>query len=457
METLYIEIDKVLVMISLLISAVYILVLGVYIWVKSHGGMVVRWFINGLALFLIWITFHMFELNTPTIGHRWVIVCVEYFAICFLGVTFYMFSRAYSGQKSLTRAGRIFVFGVPIFIYLSALTNPIHRQFYKHFYIDGEVYGPLCWASIFMTFAYLVLGVYEFTKNIENRSIYIKRQMVYFGLSGLIPLIFHFITAFKIIDFGFNIVLVVLPFSLTLITISVLKYQFLDILPYALTEVVENIDDGFLVVNNERDIEDYNALFFDKLFDMKHCRTFDDVLSKMTLTVSNKAILDNLNYSLNVKNDNYVSGELTMAGKKAEITVQYTTKAIMDVHNVKIATIITFHDITEIQQLYEELELRKRELMTAKRRLEEHISTVQQLSIENERNKLMLEVHDTLGHTMTELLALMEKCDMIMSKEEENDDEFIVAVLEGTLIRARDSLTQIRAAVSRFKQMGVDL
>lgn len=456
METIYIEVDRVLVILSLMISAIYMIVLGTYIWVKSHGGQVVKWFIYGLSLFLIWITFHIFELNVPTIQHRWVIVCIQYFAICYLGLTFYMFSRSYSGQKRLSKRGTIAVYALPTFLYVSALTNPLHRQFYTHFYIDGEVYGPLCWLSIVMTFVYLVMGVYEFTKNIENRSIYIKKQMVYFGLSGLIPLIIHFVTAFRIVDFGFNIVLVVLPFSLTLITISVLKYQFLDILPYALTEVVDNIDDGFLVVNNDRDIEDYNALFFDKLFDIGKCRTFDDVLGMMALTVRNKAILDNLNYSLNVKNDNYVSGEITMAGKKTEITVQYTTKAITDIHGVKIATIITFHDITEIQRLYEELEIRKRELMTAKRRLEEHISTVQQLSIENERNKLMSEVHDTLGHTMTELLALMEKCDIILSKEG-NEEEFIVAVLEGTLLRARESLAQIRAAVSRFKKMGVEL
>ncbi len=72
----------------------------------------------------------------------------------------------------------------------------------------------------------------------------------------------HTMTAIGLLDFGFNMVLVVLPFSMTLITVSVLKYQFLDIMPVALTEVVETLDDGFLVVNTNREIEDYNAIFF---------------------------------------------------------------------------------------------------------------------------------------------------------------------------------------------------
>jgi signal transduction histidine kinase len=123
----------------------------------------------------------------------------------------------------------------------------------------------------------------------------------------------------------------------------------------------------------------------------------------------------------------------------------------------KIATIITLHDITEIQNLCEALENKKNELMFAKERLEEHMTSIQLLTIENERNKLMSEVHDTLGHSMTEILALLEKCDMVLNQKNNNDKTNAEAVIEEAIARAREGLSEIRRSVTKFKKMGVEI
>jgi signal transduction histidine kinase len=93
--------------------------------------------------------------------------------------------------------------------------------------------------------------------------------------------------------------------------------------------------------------------------------------------------------------------------------------------------------------------------MQAKNRLEDHIASIHQLTIEQERNKLMSEVHDTLGHSMTEVLALLEKCDFILDQDQ-NLIQF-EEVLEETIERARKGLAEIRIAVTRFKKMGVEI
>lgn len=454
MEELVFDFNITMVIISLLASAICMIILAVYILIKSHGGPVVHWFVRVQFLLLLWTTFHIFELLAPDIRLKWIVVCVELFGVCFFGVTFYMFARAYEGKPKPSVARLLFIFSPSIIIYISVLTNPLHGLFYRSFNMRGATYGPFCWASIIVATFYLIIGVYQFTCRNKHKSIYHTKQLLYLGSAVFFPMVLHLLSVIGVMDYGFNLVLTVLPFSLTLVTISVLKYQFLDILPYTLTEVVESIDDGFLVVSTKRDIEDYNISFFERFIDIAECKTFDDILTMLSEVTSNKVLLDNLNYSLNVKKENYVSGEVTFTKDHIKVTAQYTTKAISDIHGVKIATIITFHDITDIQNLYTELEGTKQELMRAKNQLEDHIATIQMLTIENERNKLMSEVHDILAHSMTELLALLEKCDMILSRGKASNEEATSAI-EGTLLSARDSLAEIRESVSKFKKMGV--
>lgn len=440
---------------ALIFSAAYMIVLGIVIRVKSQGGAIVRWFLCIVFVMWLWTTFYIFERVAPSVDIRWIICCVEYVAICYLGFFAYMFSRSYRGLKAPSRLKLIALLTPPTFFYLSVLTNPLHHQFYRSFTVQTEVYGPLCWALIYVTLLYYLGGVYHFIRKSRYRSIYRRRQMVYFTAAIIVPIMIHILNTIGIINLDFNISLVVMPYSLFLITISVLKHKFLDILPHALLDVVEFIDDGFMVINVEYHLEDYNALFFNRFIDMNHCEKMEDVMDVFANIVKNSEDLDNLMVALKVSKKDHISGEISFKKKQSEtfLNIQYTAKAINDLYGSKIATIITFHDITEIQNLYLALESKKEELMQAKERLEEHIASIHQLTIEQERNKLMSEVHDTLGHSMTEVLALLEKCDLVL----EQDPLQFETVLEETIVRARKGLSEIRSAVSRFKKMGVEI
>ncbi|MDF1617100.1 histidine kinase N-terminal 7TM domain-containing protein [Petrocella sp. FN5] len=441
----------------LIFSAAYMIILGIVIRVKSQGGAIVRWFLCIVFVMWLWTTFYIFERLAPSVEIKWLISCVEYIAICYLGFFAYMFSRSYRGLKSPSKLKLAALLSPPTFFYISVLTNPLHHQFYRSFTIQTEIYGPLCWALIYTTLLYYLGGVYHFIRKSKYRSIYRKRQMLYFSAAIIVPITIHILNTIKLIDLDFNISLVVMPYSLFLITISVLKYKFLDILPHALLDVVEFIDDGFMVINVDNDLEDYNALFFNRFIDLNHCEKMEDVIDVFAKIVDDSEDLDNLILALKVGKNDYISGEIAFKKKQSDtyLNIQYTTKAINDLYGSKIATIITFHDITEIQNLYLALENKKEELMEAKKRLEDHIASIQQLTIEKERNKLMSEVHDTLGHSMTEVLALLEKCDLILDQKD-NQLQF-EAVLEETIERARKGLAEIRSAVTRFKKMGVEI
>ncbi len=106
--------------------------------------------------------------------------------------------------------------------------------------------------------------------------------------------------------------------------------------------------------------------------------------------------------------------------------------------------------MTDIYDLYRRLEEKNSELVEANNRLQNHVKNVQQLTMETERNKIMADIHDTLGHSMVELLTLLEVTDMIMEQQHED----VLDTVDEALAKGRNSLKEIREAVTKYKNMG---
>ena len=106
--------------------------------------------------------------------------------------------------------------------------------------------------------------------------------------------------------------------------------------------------------------------------------------------------------------------------------------------------------MTKVYELSHELALKNEELTIANERLKKHDVNVQQLTMEKERNTIMAEIHDTLGHSMMELLTLLEVTDLQLEQNQEN----ILETIDEAIDKARNSLKEVRSAVSRYKKMG---
>ncbi len=80
--------------------------------------------------------------------------------------------------------------------------------------------------------------------------------------------------------------------------------------------------------------------------------------------------------------------------------------------------------------------------------MKKYLETVEKLTVEEEINRIMTEIHDTLGHSMTELLALIEVADILVDV---NDVEALKTIQEA-IRRARNSMDEIRLAVIHYKK-----
>ncbi|MBC7958437.1 MAG: hypothetical protein H7X94_01095, partial [Vallitaleaceae bacterium] len=131
----------------------------------------------------------------------------------------------------------------------------------------------------------------------------------------------------------------------------------------------------------------------------------------------------------------------------------YTITAIHK-NNQKIAAMLTFRDVTEQTSLQYSIEGKNYELLEANQKLKEHMQNVKELTSEKERDTLMTEINDTFGHSMTEIIALLQLCTLLLSTEQEERAE---KAISDTILRARAALEEMRQSVSKYKKgVGID-
>lgn len=449
-----IEVNNTIIVALLLFSAMVSCVLCVYIFTKSRSGKVMAFFLCGQILTIIWTVFYIFEILAPTVEIRWIIVCIEYFPLCFVGFVFLHFAYTYTRHKVMSKKWFYITAILPTLNYIAVWTNPIHGYFYYGFRIDGEDFGPITYLIILTTFTYLIIGVVLFLSKKHTNTSSRQKQSLYFVIAILIPVAVHAFHTAGFVNFGFSITLIFVPFSVLLFIVSVLKYQFLDVLPIAINDTINSMLDGMIVVHNNGTIIESNELFFRKVLGIvaiEDISTIEEFYLKIKKILVYPNEIDRLEKSLERNFVDIVNGTFTIKSiYNKELMIYFTSKPIFDYSNQKTATLITFFDMTDIYELYKKLEDKNKELTDANSRLQSHVKTVQQLTTERERNKIMADIHDTLGHSMMELLTLLEVIDLII---EQNQGDILESV-EEAIEKGRDSLKEVRSAVSKYKRMG---
>lgn len=454
MHTIELNLDKTLIIAMLLFSAIVSIILCVYIIEKSRSGKIMHFFMSGQILTVIWTVFSIFEILAPNIKIRWFIVCIEYIPLSYVGFSFLHFAYAYTRHEMMSKKLFYLTLLLPTVGYTAAVTNPLHYLFYSQFSLEGETFGPFCYLVLFVTISYLILGALCFLDKNYLKSISRKKQSMYFVIAMLVPVIAHVLLVTKIINFGFTITLLFIPFSVLLFIVSVFKYQFLDVLPIAINDTIESMYDGMLVVNKQGKIMDYNTSFFKRIFGIgkiSNCETIEDFYKNIRFPIENgNEFLSNIT---NLDNDELeiIKGRIELSHPHQEkIIISVILTPLLDNLQQKIAILITFFDISEVYKLYQTMEMKNNELIDANKKLQNHIQSTQLLITETERNSLMADIHDTLGHSMMELLALLEVTDLIISLGQDN----ILETVEEAIDKARNSLKEIREAVAKYKKMG---
>lgn len=433
---------------TLIISGMISLIILTYIFIESKKDNKVTYFIILQAIIIIGSFLYILELLSPNFTTMWTLRKIQYFNACFISIVFLLFSYAYTQEKRLKTKYVILLFIPHTLCLISVITNEYHYIFYKKISMEQTEYGIICFLHILISYAYILLGLYFFLKCKKKCSIQQKTIVI---VATLIPLITHLIYINNTNHFQIVITHLILPLSSITIGIGILKYHVLHLSPYIMNNLFDSVQDSILVINENNKIEDYNKKLLRTFsINVNKCDSFKDFIDIVSCIVKEEKMINEIN-NMVYSNAENKSGELIVEMNNIEMVLSYRISNVFNKDRTKKATIIIFDDITNFKHLVQKIERKNEELEVANKKLNNHLKNIELLTIERERSKLMIEINNTIGNTITELLALLEICNLFITRNKNTDE--ITAIIDDALVRARNGLNEIRSSVKKYKKV----
>jgi signal transduction histidine kinase len=268
--------------------------------------------------------------------------------------------------------------------------------------------------------SYHLFGLYIVMRHISEKYRYYTKQSLILNFTVFIPGIICYTYPFtdlyqKTHNFDLTPAMNLICMFLHILF---MKYRFLNVFPIPFPKMMNKFAESILFIDSEGNISYYNHSFSENF---KSCNAikldqraglFIEYLDKQTRMSPDKSKIIKALESINIEE---VSGELVMdsIGKHFSVNIQ----PLFDRKDL-IGRIVTFYDVTDYGNLLSEVNYKNSELALANLQLKEYASTVDELAVTRERNRLAGEIHDSVGHTMTILISLLGVCSLALDKKD---------------------------------------
>jgi PAS domain S-box-containing protein len=184
-----------------------------------------------------------------------------------IGPAWILMALRYTGQERWLGRRNVALLSVPATLTtVLALTNPWHLLVWTDiqvrqgpFLATVPVYGPWFWVHIVLTYTYITVGVAIFFVHILRQPQVYRRQAGLIITATVLPIVGNVLYLLKLIPIpGLDPGPFFFAISALLIFLAIFRYRFLDLVPVAQRTVLESMQDGVIVLNDEGLIVDLN-------------------------------------------------------------------------------------------------------------------------------------------------------------------------------------------------------
>lgn len=385
--------------------------ISVWLLLRADRNPTTRALIACQVLVIIWCVPLLFFDFAAVKTVKYLCYCVSYFGISFIGPAWLCFSFLYC-RKNLgwTKWLLFFIAG---FDYAMLLTNAVHHWFYREFEAEYVIYGPIFYFHMVFTYFCVLAGIGAVLKEFRQKRVETV-HLVCILLTAAVPLGFNCLYLSGLSDFSFDLTPPAFSLSSLFMLLAVFRYDFLDIYVSAAEKIFASISEGVIICNRRGMITCCN-----------------EPAKRWTGVCSGELLPDSWNFfsSDKEKKKNHIL--CLEEGKKIQVKsyIQRNKKGKMT------AGILLFTDVSE----YDERLRQSRELAVAE----------QHLAIEQERNRIAQEVHDTTGHTLTMIQSLIK---LIQISYEEGQDKTAEEYLSQAQELAASGIRQLRWSINHMRQ-----
>lgn len=408
----------------------------------------------GLALF--WNLAEVFLLMANCQEQFCLAMKIKFLPVVYIGICWLYFCLSITHSKLIDiKNVKLIAFTIPAVCSLFMLTNEWHNLFFTEITYKGRLCrGPVFWIHAVESYFCIFYGTIHLFVNLRRNSGKTFRENILIFLGVIFPMTADTLMMTNIIpNTGIDITAQVMLLTMIFFGIAVYQKRFLNLIPVAARHLIENMSDGIIIVDNENLVtgmnEAVNNLFpglFLKIYDS--VEKVSEYLRKNDTGGSDQVLAEAVEGTNQVR-----KGKLKVHGVDIVLEIHILT----GFNQASTGRMLILEDRSEEQQLMNEIKNKNvlltkanerlihsnKMLTSVNSRLEQFSATIEELAISRERDRMGREVHDTVGHTLTLLVALAENAIVGLTKDQQETRE----ILEKIIGLSRGALNDIRSCL----------
>jgi len=230
------------------------------------GGASFSWLMAAVALWSFTSAMHTLATDSAS---RIVIAKFQYLAVAPIGVLWLLFTTDYGRARwPVGGAWRLLLWVVPALTLLLAATNDVHHAYWSAIeQVETPigprlVYQPGPWYWVHVSYSYLLLlaGAWILIRDLRRHPPPHRRQTVLIIIGAVVPWIGNVLYLSRALPVpGLDPTPLAFAISGACFTLAIYRYGLFTLLPIARDMVVESMDDGVIVLDEQRRLVDLNA------------------------------------------------------------------------------------------------------------------------------------------------------------------------------------------------------
>ena len=384
---------------------------GTVVWVirRGNNNHVTRLFAMCQVAIILWLISQLLILFSETEYQYWISYIIGNLGISLFAPLWLGFSAEFSGVSKRLRHIRRLLPLITMFTFLAVVSNPFHNLYYAVFEVHNIQYGPLFYVFQAIYYICIIVGITMMAVKFAREKNQITKQAILLILSTAVPLSVNTLTLFHVIRSRIEITPLFFAFSSIMLLIAVGRYGLLNINSLAMRGTVDNMNIG-VVIFDHYNMATYKNKALGKMTDAENIYSMQDFFQRFS---RDKAVEGSSNvYSINGR------------------FFSLTPSVCKNDQGADVAAIITVSDVTDYYELAE---------------------AEKKLSIEQERNRIAQEMHDSAGHTFTMIssLAKIANCEIVKESPDMAKISESLADIDGL---SRSGVTQLRCSINNLRE-----
>ena len=330
--------------------------------VYTRLGAAAKWFSVCMAIISTWGIAYGIGISQSNLDQMLFWVDLEYLGITLIPVVWFVFVLKFTGRDcKLNKVNMSLMFGFAVLSMLMVWTNPLHHlhystyqvQFSDPFYSLKITRGP--WYFIHTAFFYslIVAGMVVLFRSLKSAKGVFRKQSVVIIIGTLVPWVANsFVVSGAELFDNLDTTPFAFLFTSIIISIGFLRFSLFDIMPMARDKVINAMQEGWLVLDVQNRVIDYNPNMASIL------KVRGNIL---TGTVFNGFEDQEANQSLF---DTTYEGtvDVNIEGTQASKDYEVTCKTLLESTGSASGRLFIFRDVTQYKIDQEQLKMQAAEL-----------------------------------------------------------------------------------------------